>query len=137
VILSKKVSIFQQKATSYASYEALLKEQSKLCACSYGVLEMHRSEGLHEMGYPKWQLVLCLLLVYSMLYLSLFKGVKSSGGSASTFCSIIQKLRTLTKTPLRVSRTMYGQCDRRTILSVQRNPGYGAFAPSQQTVVIT
>ncbi|XP_021918357.1 sodium-dependent noradrenaline transporter-like isoform X2 [Zootermopsis nevadensis] len=43
------------------------------------VLEMQRSGGLHEMGYPKWQLVLCLLLVYSMLYLSLFKGVKSSG----------------------------------------------------------
>ncbi|PNF19249.1 Sodium-dependent noradrenaline transporter [Cryptotermes secundus] len=40
---------------------------------------MQRSDGLHEMGYPKWQLVLCLLLVYSMLYLSLFKGVKSSG----------------------------------------------------------
>ncbi|XP_069676145.1 sodium-dependent noradrenaline transporter-like isoform X2 [Periplaneta americana] len=43
------------------------------------VLEMQRSGGLHEMGAPKWQLVLCLLLVYSMLYLSLFKGVKSSG----------------------------------------------------------
>ncbi|XP_063218366.1 sodium-dependent noradrenaline transporter-like isoform X2 [Bacillus rossius redtenbacheri] len=43
------------------------------------VLEMQWSSGLHEMGYPKWQLMLCLLLVYSMLYLSLFKGVKSSG----------------------------------------------------------
>jgi solute carrier family 6 noradrenalin transporter-like protein 2 len=40
---------------------------------------MQHSEGLHEIGYPKWQLVLCLLVVYSMLYLSLFKGVKSSG----------------------------------------------------------
>lgn len=37
------------------------------------------SDGLHEMGYPKWQLVVCILLVYAMLYLSLFKGVKSSG----------------------------------------------------------
>ena len=46
---------------------------------SRAVLEMQRSGGLHEMGYPKWQLVLCLLVVYSMLYLSLFKGVKSSG----------------------------------------------------------
>jgi hypothetical protein len=43
---------------------------------------MQQSDGLHEMGYPKWQLALCLLLVYCMLYLSLFKGVKSSGGSA-------------------------------------------------------
>jgi hypothetical protein len=46
---------------------------------------MQRSGGLHEMGYPKWQLVLCLFLVYSMLYLSLFKGVKSSGTSAPQF----------------------------------------------------
>ncbi|KAL0277756.1 UNVERIFIED_CONTAM: hypothetical protein PYX00_004932 [Menopon gallinae] len=43
------------------------------------VLEMQWSEGIHSMGYPKWQLVICLLVVYMMLYLSLFKGVKSSG----------------------------------------------------------
>jgi hypothetical protein len=46
---------------------------------SRAVLEMQWSDGLHEMGYPKWQLVLCLMLVYVMLYISLFKGVKSSG----------------------------------------------------------
>ncbi|XP_060516213.1 sodium-dependent noradrenaline transporter-like [Cylas formicarius] len=43
------------------------------------VLEMQWSDGLHEMGYPKWQLVVCLVMVYSLLYVSLFKGVKSSG----------------------------------------------------------
>lgn len=43
------------------------------------VLEVQFSEGLQQMGYPKWQLVVCLLVVYSMLYISLFKGVKSSG----------------------------------------------------------
>lgn len=48
---------------------------------SRAVLEMQMSDGLHEMGYPKWQLVVCLFLVYTMLYLSLFKGVKSSGNS--------------------------------------------------------
>lgn len=37
------------------------------------------SEGLHDVGYPKWQLVVCLFCVYIMLYVSLFKGVKSSG----------------------------------------------------------
>lgn len=46
---------------------------------SRAVLEMQWSNGLHEMGYPKWQLVVCLLIIYSMLYISLFKGVKSSG----------------------------------------------------------
>uniref|UniRef100_A0A8D9ATG9 Transporter n=1 Tax=Cacopsylla melanoneura TaxID=428564 RepID=A0A8D9ATG9_9HEMI len=43
------------------------------------VLEMQWSAGLHDMGYPKWSLVLCVFSVYCMLYLSLFKGVKSSG----------------------------------------------------------
>ncbi|CAG9764797.1 unnamed protein product [Ceutorhynchus assimilis] len=43
------------------------------------VLEMQWSDGLHEMGYPKWQLVVCLIMIYSLLYMSLFKGVKSSG----------------------------------------------------------
>lgn len=59
-----------------------------LCVClfnflfylfSRAVLEMQKSAGLHDLGLPKWQLVLCLLGVYTMLYLSLFKGVKSSG----------------------------------------------------------
>ncbi|KAK6633143.1 hypothetical protein RUM43_012887 [Polyplax serrata] len=47
--------------------------------CIRAVLEMQWSDGIHSMGYPKWQLVICLLIVYIMLYLSLFKGVKSSG----------------------------------------------------------
>ncbi|KAI8432723.1 hypothetical protein MSG28_013684, partial [Choristoneura fumiferana] len=41
--------------------------------------EMQYSEGLNDLGFPKWQLALCLALVYFTLYLSLFKGVKSSG----------------------------------------------------------
>jgi hypothetical protein len=40
---------------------------------------MQMSDGLNELGYPKWQLALCVFIVYVMLYLSLFKGVKSSG----------------------------------------------------------
>lgn len=44
-----------------------------------GVLGMQMSDGLNELGYPKWQLALCVFIVYVMLYLSLFKGVKSSG----------------------------------------------------------
>nr|AKL78870.1 octopamine transporter [Chilo suppressalis] len=43
------------------------------------VLEMQHSEGLNDLGLPKWQLTVCLGLVYVTLYLSLFKGVKSSG----------------------------------------------------------
>ncbi|CAB3364110.1 Hypothetical predicted protein [Cloeon dipterum] len=44
-----------------------------------GVLEMQYSNGLQDIGVPKWQLALCVFVVYSALYLSLFKGVKSSG----------------------------------------------------------
>uniref|UniRef100_A0A0A9YIP2 Transporter n=3 Tax=Lygus hesperus TaxID=30085 RepID=A0A0A9YIP2_LYGHE len=44
-----------------------------------GVLELDKSEGLHDLGFPKWQLVICVFIVYVMLYLSLFKGVKSTG----------------------------------------------------------
>ncbi|XP_045505160.1 sodium-dependent noradrenaline transporter-like [Colias croceus] len=43
------------------------------------VLEMQNSEGLNDLGFPKWQLTICLGIVYITLYLSLFKGVKSSG----------------------------------------------------------
>lgn len=43
---------------------------------------MQMSDGLNELGYPKWQLALCVFVVYVMLYLSLFKGVKSSGECA-------------------------------------------------------
>ncbi|KAK5648640.1 hypothetical protein RI129_003532 [Pyrocoelia pectoralis] len=46
---------------------------------SRSVLEMHTSAGLHDLGYPKWELVVCLFIVYTTLYISLFKGVKSSG----------------------------------------------------------
>ncbi|XP_074644545.1 sodium-dependent dopamine transporter-like [Tubulanus polymorphus] len=43
------------------------------------VLGVHRSEGIHDLGAPKWQLVLCTMLVFFILYFSLWKGVKSSG----------------------------------------------------------
>ncbi|XP_064467217.1 sodium-dependent noradrenaline transporter-like [Ornithodoros turicata] len=43
------------------------------------VLELHSSSGMHDLGVPKWQLVLCVFLVFVILYLALFKGVSSSG----------------------------------------------------------
>ncbi|XP_023240509.1 sodium-dependent dopamine transporter-like [Centruroides sculpturatus] len=43
------------------------------------VLELHLSEGIDDLGYPKWQLVLCLLAVFIIIYFALFKGVHSSG----------------------------------------------------------
>lgn len=44
-----------------------------------GVLHLHESEGIHDLGPPRWQLVLCLLVVVFILYFTLCKGVKTSG----------------------------------------------------------
>ena len=43
------------------------------------VLEIHRSEGLHDVGSIKWQLCLCLMFVFLLVYFSLWKGIKTSG----------------------------------------------------------
>ncbi|XP_063044243.1 sodium-dependent noradrenaline transporter [Engraulis encrasicolus] len=44
-----------------------------------GVLHSHESRGIHDLGVPRWELVLCLVVVVFILYFSLWKGVKSSG----------------------------------------------------------
>uniref|UniRef100_A0A8C8ZDW6 Transporter n=1 Tax=Prolemur simus TaxID=1328070 RepID=A0A8C8ZDW6_PROSS len=44
-----------------------------------GVLHLHESSGIHDIGLPQWQLLLCLLVVVIVLYFSLRKGVKTSG----------------------------------------------------------
>ncbi|XP_068235659.1 sodium-dependent dopamine transporter-like [Palaemon carinicauda] len=46
---------------------------------NYVVLQMHKSEGIDDLGAPQPSLVICGLITYIILYLSLFKGVKSSG----------------------------------------------------------
>lgn len=40
---------------------------------------MNKSEGIDDIGTPIWKLAGCVFVVYCLLYLSLFKGVKSSG----------------------------------------------------------
>ncbi|XP_062404562.1 sodium-dependent noradrenaline transporter [Sardina pilchardus] len=44
-----------------------------------GVLRSHQSRGIHDLGTPRWELVVCLVVVVFILYFSLWKGVKSSG----------------------------------------------------------
>ncbi|KAL3859350.1 hypothetical protein ACJMK2_009575 [Sinanodonta woodiana] len=44
-----------------------------------GMLHLHLSKGVDDLGSPQWQLVLCTLLTFTVLYFSLWKGVKSSG----------------------------------------------------------
>ncbi|TWW67453.1 Sodium-dependent noradrenaline transporter [Takifugu flavidus] len=44
-----------------------------------GVLHLHESRGIHDLGLPRWDLSLCLVVVVFILFFSLWKGVKSSG----------------------------------------------------------
>ncbi|XP_056331122.1 sodium-dependent dopamine transporter [Danio aesculapii] len=44
-----------------------------------GVLHLHESSGIDDLGVPRWQLTACLAVVIVVLYFSLWKGVKTSG----------------------------------------------------------
>ncbi|XP_069075861.1 sodium-dependent dopamine transporter [Pleurodeles waltl] len=44
-----------------------------------GVLHLHQSSGINDLGMPRWQLTSCLVVVIVLLYFSLWKGVKTSG----------------------------------------------------------
>lgn len=46
---------------------------------SFEVLKVQDSDGIGNVGTPLPGLMVCVFIVYCMLYLSLFKGVKSSG----------------------------------------------------------
>uniref|UniRef100_A0A8C3VH09 Transporter n=1 Tax=Catharus ustulatus TaxID=91951 RepID=A0A8C3VH09_CATUS len=43
------------------------------------VLEIQKSGGLYDIGGIRWQLLLCLFLIFTIVYFSLWKGVKTSG----------------------------------------------------------
>ncbi|XP_025159006.1 sodium-dependent dopamine transporter isoform X2 [Harpegnathos saltator] len=43
------------------------------------ILELHESNGLHDLGAIKWDIALCLLVVYLVCYFSLWKGISTSG----------------------------------------------------------
>ncbi|KAF7989109.1 hypothetical protein HCN44_007419 [Aphidius gifuensis] len=43
------------------------------------ILELHKSAGLHDLGEIKWDIALCLLIVYLICYFSLWKGISTSG----------------------------------------------------------
>ncbi|XP_030369046.1 sodium-dependent dopamine transporter [Scaptodrosophila lebanonensis] len=43
------------------------------------ILELNQSEGIHDLGAIKWDMALCLLMVYLICYFSLWKGISTSG----------------------------------------------------------
>lgn len=46
---------------------------------SRAILELHHSSGLHDLGAIKWDIAMCLLVVYIICYFSLWKGISTSG----------------------------------------------------------
>ncbi|XP_014669153.1 PREDICTED: sodium-dependent serotonin transporter-like [Priapulus caudatus] len=44
-----------------------------------GVLKIHHSEGLEDLGPIKWDIALCLMAVFVLVYFALWKGIKTSG----------------------------------------------------------
>ncbi|XP_078713769.1 sodium-dependent serotonin transporter-like [Lampetra fluviatilis] len=46
---------------------------------THNVLEIQHSKGLGGVGGLRWQLLLCLFLIFTIVYFSLWKGVKTSG----------------------------------------------------------
>lgn len=49
------------------------------CCSRRNVLEIHKASGLKNVGGVRWQLMLCLFLIFTIVYFSLWKGVKTSG----------------------------------------------------------
>lgn len=43
------------------------------------VLQIHRSKGLQDLGGISWQLTLCIMGIFAVIYFSIWKGVKMSG----------------------------------------------------------
>uniref|UniRef100_A0A7N4V3F1 Transporter n=1 Tax=Sarcophilus harrisii TaxID=9305 RepID=A0A7N4V3F1_SARHA len=43
------------------------------------VLQIHKSQGLDDVGGISWQLALCIMLIFTIVYFSIWKGVKTSG----------------------------------------------------------
>lgn len=43
------------------------------------VLEIQFSDGIGSIGPIKWSLAMCLMIVFLLVYFSLWKGVKSTG----------------------------------------------------------
>lgn len=54
-------------------------KQQPLLFFSRAILELHESDGIHDLGSIKWDMALCLLAVYVICYFSLWKGISTSG----------------------------------------------------------
>ncbi|XP_055891004.1 sodium-dependent noradrenaline transporter-like isoform X2 [Biomphalaria glabrata] len=61
------------------TYNASVSVSSTMEYFERGMLELHHSTGLEDLGVIRWQLLLCTFLTFTVLYFCLWKGVKSTG----------------------------------------------------------
>ncbi|XP_055320970.1 sodium-dependent dopamine transporter [Sitodiplosis mosellana] len=63
-----------QNTTEYVKYSSAASEYFNRY-----ILELNKSQGIHDLGEIKWDMALCLLTVYLICYFSLWKGISTSG----------------------------------------------------------
>lgn len=61
-----------------------------------GVLHIQDSNGIDDLGRPRWQLTSCLAVVIVLLYFSLWKGVKTSGKVGNGTVAMFLNVKTAT-----------------------------------------
>lgn len=67
-------------------------------SCSEQVLGVVHSEGLHNPGPVRWQLALCLLAAWIIIFLCMLKGIRSSGKVNLHNVVIVSSYKTHTQT---------------------------------------
>ncbi|XP_063151901.1 sodium-dependent serotonin transporter isoform X2 [Candoia aspera] len=55
------------------------RQKNSIRKCIRHVLQVHRAKGLDDLGGISWQLTLCLLFIFTIVYFSIWKGIKTSG----------------------------------------------------------
>lgn len=98
-------------------------------------MAVHESSGLDDVGYIRWQLMLCLFLIFTIVYFSLWKGVKTSGKVRKTLVtkqSMFVDLRRshLTAKPLPSVSGGMGDCHPAVRGAVDPNGSWCHFARS-------
>ena len=75
---SNKVNtVWHQVIVRWHQLTLILNKLSVYLICRYHVLEL--SDGFHDLGGLRWQLVCCMIAAWFLLFLCLVKGVKSLG----------------------------------------------------------
>lgn len=90
-------------------------------SCRRHVLQIHQSKGLQDLGGLSWQLVLCIMFIFTIIYFSIWKGVKTSGKVRRTLAADPESA----KGPWRISNSELSSLDSHRqgdVVSFTQNP---------------